>query len=84
MISSVDTLSLKYPNARLLIIGYLKTIKTDKSAEHSNLVQLVDKPTREADILNMIFTNCKRKCSSPRTLPPVAASDYNCILLWHG
>jgi hypothetical protein len=82
MISSVDVLTQKYPKTGLFIIGDFNTLRTDQFAEHLYPVQLVDKPTRKANILGMIFTNCKSKYSSPRIFPPVGAPDRYCILLW--
>jgi hypothetical protein len=82
MISSVDMLTKKYPNAGLFLVGDFNTLRTDQFAKCLNLVQVVDKPTRKANVLDLIFTNCRTKYNSPRILPPVGASDHNCILLW--
>jgi hypothetical protein len=66
----------------LFLVGDFNTLRTDQFAKCLNLVQVVDKPTRKANVLDMIFTNCRSKYNSPRILPPVGASDHNCILLW--
>jgi hypothetical protein len=78
MISSVDMLTKKYPNAGLFLDDYINTLRSDQFAKCLNLVQDVDKPTWKDNDLDLIFTNCRSKYN----LPPVGVSDHNCILLW--
>lgn len=62
-------------------LAIFNTKRSHQFAEHLSLVQAVDKPTQKANILNMTFSIYKRQYNSPCILPPVGASDHNCILL---
>ena len=47
---------------------------------HGNLKQVVKEPTRNNNILDLIFTNIARFYVYPDTLAPLSSSDHNIVI----
>jgi len=81
ILNSVDTLTRKYPDAAVFITGDFNTLDTSLFNKHLRFSQLVTRPTRGNNILDLFFTNFSNWYKEPCILPPVGKSDHNCILL---
>jgi hypothetical protein len=68
---SCDRLLRKYPDAGILLTGDFNNLATDYFNCHLRLSQLVKQPTRKANILDKIFTNCENYFSKPSILSPI-------------
>lgn len=81
IVRSVDKLKRKYPNAGFLLTGDFNQVKTDMFNKHLCMKQLVKSPTRNANILDKIFSNCSSFYNVPIVLPPIGRSDHNRVFL---
>ena len=81
LLTSCDALLRKYPDCGVFITGDFNTLDTGLFNKYLHLNQIVTKATRGNNILDKIFTNCKKWYSTPIILPPVGKSDHNVILV---
>ena len=81
VINTIDQLQNKHPDYGLVILGDFNDFEIRTLITSQNLKQLVDQPTRESAILDLILTNVHKLFNCPKVLTPLGSSDHN-ILHW--
>ena len=80
-----DKLCLGSPNSGFIVAGDFKPISTEFQSKrlkiHYNIYQVVKKPTRKNNILDLNFTNIAQFYLRPDTLAPLFTSDHN-VVIW--
>ncbi|XP_033638568.1 uncharacterized protein LOC117299218 [Asterias rubens] len=79
IVRTLDLLKSKHPDVGLVILGDLNRTDTNPICRAHALKQVVDKPTRNDAILDVIITNIKNLYSSPVVSTLVGRSDHNTI-----
>jgi hypothetical protein len=82
LINTTDVIRNKYPDHGLVITGDFNDFETGTLMSSQNVKQVVDKPTRETAILDLIITNLHQLYQCPHILAPLGSSDHN-IAHWH-
>ena len=76
IISTLDELKIKHPDMGITILGdFIRTEIRPICRVHA-LSQVVNKPTRENAILDLIITNVKHFYDDPSVSSPVGSSDH--------
>ncbi|XP_071944778.1 uncharacterized protein [Antedon mediterranea] len=78
---SVDKLKQKYPNAGYIILGDFNRSKINIICKTHALKQVVNKPTRNDAILDLIITNLSKYYNNPVIQSPIGLSDHN-VVVW--
>ena len=81
IVSSIDELNRKFPNAGIILAGDFNSLETNLFNKHFHFKQIVTKNTRGTNILDKIFTNLDHYYAEPIILPPLGKSDHNCVFL---
>ncbi|KXJ21511.1 hypothetical protein AC249_AIPGENE788 [Exaiptasia diaphana] len=81
--ASLTTIEGEYPGCGLLLCGDFNRLNIRRLSTQFQLKQLVDKPTRGDQILDLVITNLPQlyENKSVQTLPPFGLSDHNVVLL---
>ena len=79
IISTIDSLLLKYPDAGISIVGDLNNLNIDTILTNDRFVQVVTEPTRGDNVLDKIITNHANLYRRVSILAPIASSDHNCV-----
>ena len=78
-----DLLSSENTDTSFIIAGDFNPVSNGFQSRflinHCNLIQVVKEPTRELNILDLIFTNISRFFEDPKTLASLSSSDHNII-----
>ena len=81
LIESIQGFYNKYTNPLILLLGDFNDLKTIDICESCSLKQVVDVPTRNNAILDLIMTNLDNQLyEDPITLPSISNSDHLCVL----
>jgi UV DNA damage repair endonuclease len=81
LINTIDLLRNNNPDLGLVIMGDFNNLEIRSLTTSQNLKQVVDQPTRESAILDLILTNLHNLYDRPNVLAPLGSSDHN-IVLW--
>ena len=81
LISSLDTVLDKYPNAGVMLVGDFNRFNFRILSNNFNLRQLVKAPTRGSATLDLILTNLFEHFSKPDILAGIGLSDHKSILI---
>lgn len=82
LINTTERLCNEHPDHGLVLLGDFNDFDCSNLVTHHSLKQVVQQPTRDSAILDLILTNMHNLCSSPTTHAPLGSSDHN-IILWH-
>ncbi len=81
MISSMDTLLRKYPNAGFIILGDFNRLYDSFLKTHYGLAQLVSTPTRGMSVLDKMWSNMSCVYDKARVISELGTSDHKMTLL---
>ena len=76
----IDNLSTRYPDAGVAIVGDFNDLDLSQILLLDGYVQVVDKPTRDQNILDKVITNFSYAYDPVTILSPLGMSYHNCIL----
>lgn len=77
---SVDYIRSQYPYAAIQILGDFNDLKASWLSSSLSLTQVVEVPTREEKVLDLIFTNIEEFYNPPYTLPAIGMSDHLTVI----
>ena len=79
IIETLDSVRATYPDCGVVLLGDFNTQDiTDMLANH-NLKQIVQKPTRDKNILDLILTNLSEHYSEPLVSAHLGSSDHGSV-----
>ena len=81
LIDQIDRVRCIHPDCGVVLLGDFNNLDISDLLRHHNLSQIVDTPTREGNILDLIVTNLEALYSKPVVLAPLGSSDHN-IVKW--
>ena len=81
ILRSLDRLCNKHPDHGLVLLGDFNDFDCSNLVSHHSLKQVVQQPTRNSAILDLIITNMPKWYSSPTVHAPLGSSDHN-IVFW--
>ena len=81
LIDQIDRVRCIHPDCGVVLLGDFNNLDISDLLRHHNLSQIVDTPTREGNILDLIVTNLEALYSKPVVLAPPGSSDRN-IVKW--
>ena len=70
------------PNARIIIAGDINQLKTKDLISQHNLEQLVKKPTRNHNILDVFLTNCPHLWEKSKVFKGLVRSDHLVVMVF--
>ena len=78
---SLTSIKGMYPGCGLLLCGDFNRLDIRRITSQFKLKQIVNKPTRGDQILDLVMTNMPQLCDnkSVQTLPPFGLSDHNVV-----
>ena len=76
----MDTISNKYPDCGIAVIGDFINLDLSKLISSHSLKQGVSKPTRDSAFLDFIITNFHKFYDTPVITAPLGSSDHNTVL----
>nr|XP_054760324.1 uncharacterized protein LOC129266491 [Lytechinus pictus] len=76
-----DYIRNSFSDSTIMILGDFNDLDTEPFVRHLNVEQLVNQPTRENRILDMIFTDCGEFYKEPLVAAPIASSDHSTVLM---
>ncbi len=79
LINTIDLIRNKHPDHGLVILGDFNDLEIRTLSISQNLKQVVDQPTRESAILDLILTNLHNLYDRPNILAPLGSSDHNIV-----
>ena len=80
LIESLLLFNNKYSNPLFIVLGDFNDLPILDICESCNLKQVVEVPTRENKILDLILTNVNNDFyDNPVTLPSIGSSDHLCV-----
>ena len=81
--ASLTSLEGEYPGCSFVLCGDFNRLNTRRLTTQFKLKQLVDKPTRGDQILDLVLTNLPQLYDSNavQTFPPFGMSDHNVVLV---
>ena len=81
--ASLTSLEGEYPGCGFVLCGDFNRLNTHRLTTQFKLKQLVDKPTRGDQILDLVLTNLPQLYDSNavQTFPPFGMSDHNVVLV---
>ena len=81
--ATLTTVEGEFPGCGILLCGDFNRLKVNRLAAQFRLRQLVDKPTRGDQILDLVLTNQPDLYdkNSVQTLPPFGLSDHNVVFV---
>ncbi len=79
LINTIDLIRNKHPDHGLVILGDFNDLEIRTLSISQNLKQVVDQPTRESAILDLILTNLHNLYDRPDILAPLGSSDHNIV-----
>ena len=81
--ASLTSLEGEYPGCGFVLCGNFNCLNTRRLTTQFKLKQLVDKPTRGDQILDLVLTNLPQLYDSKavQTFPPFGMSDHNVVLV---
>ena len=79
LINTIDLIRNKHPDHGLVILGDFNDLEIRTLSISQNLKQVVDQPTRESAILELILTNLHNLYDRPDILAPLGSSDHNIV-----
>ena len=79
LINTIDLLRNNHPDLGLVIMGDFNDLEIRSLTTSQNLKQVVDQPTRESAILDLILTNLHNLYDRPNVLAPLGSSDHNIV-----
>lgn len=82
-INCTDFIKNSYPNAKVIIAGDFNNLNVIPLTSQLNLVNVVDKPTRNQAILDLILLeeDLLTSYSDCQLFPPISTSDHNVIFI---
>ena len=81
LIDQIDRVRCTHPDCGVVLLGDFNSLDISDLLCHHNLTQIVDTPTREGNILDLIVTNLEALYSKPVIIAPLGSSDHN-IVKW--
>ena len=81
LIDQIDRVRCTHPDCGVVLLGDFNNLDISDLLCHHNLTQIVDTPTREGNILDLIVTNLEALYSKPVIIAPLGSSDHN-IVKW--
>ena len=81
LINTTDRLRNDHPDHGLVLLGDFNDFDCGNLVSHHSLKQVVQQPTRDSAILDLIVTNMHNLYSSPTIHAPLDSSDHN-IVFW--
>ena len=81
LINATDRLRNEHPDHGLVLLGDFNDFDSSNLVTHHSLKQVVQQPTRNSAVLDLIVTNMHDLYSSPTIHAPLGSSDHN-IVLW--
>ncbi len=79
IVLTLDSLKSKHPDVGVVILGDFNRTNISPLCRAHNLKQVVDKPTREDAILDLIVTNLKSLFNTPVVCSPIGRSDHRTV-----
>ncbi|XP_063880642.1 uncharacterized protein LOC135111371 isoform X2 [Scylla paramamosain] len=79
-INTADALRVRYPAAKLVICQDFDRLDINDILHQLHLTQVVDFPTHQQAILDLILTDLGQQYSPPKLLPPMGRSTHLSIL----
>ena len=80
IISTIDALLLKYPEAGFMIMGDFNDLDIAPILCNERFTQIVKEPTRGDNVLDKIITNHANLFHPVSIISPIASSDHNSVL----
>ena len=81
LIDQIDRVRCTHPDCGVVLLGDFNNLDISDLLCHHNLTQIVDTPTREGNILDLIVTNLEASYSKHVIIAPLGSSDHN-IVKW--
>jgi len=81
LITTTDVIRNKHPDHGIILLGDFNDFDVSNLASSHTLRQVVQQPTRDSAVLDLILTNMHSIYSNPIILAPLGASDHN-IVQW--
>jgi len=69
-----------YPLAEIVLAGDLNQLSDDAVIERTGLIQIVRKPTRGVNVLDLVFVTNEQLYSTVRVLPSVVRSNHKAVV----
>lgn len=81
ILTSLDKISQNHPYAGIMLLGDFNRM-SDSAVLSYPLKQMVKVSTRKSNILDKIYTNIYSQYNKPMSMPPIASSDHNTIVMY--
>ena len=81
LIDTIDSIRSSNPDCGIFVLGDFNNLDTSDLCNNQHLVQVVDKPTRGVNILDLCFTNLAQFYLPPECNAPLGSSDHSTVLL---
>ncbi|XP_072042942.1 uncharacterized protein [Amphiura filiformis] len=79
ILTTLDTLKSQHPELGIVILGDFNRLNINPLCRAHSLKQVVDKPTRNDAILDLIITNLQKYYGTPIVSSPIGKSDHNTV-----
>ena len=79
LIDQIDRVRCTHPDCDVILLGDFNNLDISDLLCHHNLTQIVDTPTREGNILDLIVTKLEALYSKPVIIAPLGSSDHNIV-----
>ena len=80
LLSAIDHVKTSQSQAGIIVLGDFNRTDISSLCLGNGLTQVVNKPTKEDAILDLIITDFSSLYSTPHVKSPVGKSDHNCVI----
>jgi len=78
----VEEVSRLFLTAHIVVAGDVNQLSNNDMVERTGLTQIVNQPTRGANILDLVFVSCPQLCNIVRVVTSVVKSDHKAVIAY--